>query len=316
MSTIPTFADVLAAHERIKPHIIRTPVLSSEAINALTGGEIHFKCENFQRIAAFKARGATNAVYSLDDATAARGVVTHSSGNHGAALAWAAKRRGISAVVVVPENAPKTKIANIRNAGAEIVFCEATTVAREAAAAKLVAERGMEMVHPFDDNRVIAGQGTAALELLDEVPDLDIVMAPLGGGGLLSGTTIATKGRNANIRVVGGEPQGADDGFRGFQSGVRVEENIPHTICDGLRTCLSERTFGIIRGNTDAIVTASEENVVRAMRLTWESLKIIIEASCCPPLGAILEGKLDVKGRKVGIILTGGNVDLDKLPWQ
>ncbi len=313
---IPTYQDLLVAHDRIRPHIIRTPVLTSEAINALTGGEIHFKCENFQRIAAFKARGATNAVYMLDDATAAHGVVTHSSGNHGAALAWAAKRRGIAAVVVVPVNAPKTKIANIRDQGAEIVFCEATAVAREAAAAKIVAERGMEMVHPFDDNRVIAGQGTATLELLDEVPDLDIVMAPLGGGGLLSGTTIAAKGRNANIRVIGGEPLGADDGYRGFQSGVRVEENVPHTICDGLRTCLSERTYRIIRGQADDIVTASENNVIRAMRLTWDSLKIVIEPSCCPPLGAILEGNLDVRGKKVGIILTGGNVDLDRLPWQ
>lgn len=313
---VPSYQDVQDAHARIRPHIIRTPVLSGEAINALTGGEIFFKCENFQRIAAFKARGATNAVYSLDDATAARGVVTHSSGNHGAALAWAAKRRGIRAVVVVPENAPKTKIANIRNQGAEIVFCAPNAAAREAAAAKLVAERGMEMVHPFDDNRVIAGQGTAALELLDEVPDLDIVMAPLGGGGLMSGTTIAAKGRNASLRVVAGEPLGADDGYRGFTSGVRVAENTPDTICDGLRTCLSERTFSIIRSHADGVVTATEENVVRAMRLTWDTLKIIIEPSCCPPLGAILEGKLDVRGKKVGIILTGGNVDLDKLPWQ
>ncbi|MBL8517971.1 MAG: threonine/serine dehydratase [Betaproteobacteria bacterium] len=316
MITIPTYADILAAHERIKPHIVRTPVLSGDAINALTGAEIFFKCESFQRIGAFKARGATNAVYSLDDATAKRGVVTHSSGNHGAALAWAAKRRGINAVVVVPESAPRTKIANIRRAGAEVVFCESTAAAREAAAAKLVAERGMEFVHPYDDNRVIAGQGTAALELLEEVSDLDIVMAPLGGGGLLSGTTLATKGRDANIRVIGGEPEGANDGFRSFQTGVRVAENVPHTICDGLRTCLSERTFNIITGNTDAIVTATEDNVVRAMRLTWEDLKIVIEPSCCPPLAAIMEGKLDVRGKKVGIILTGGNVDLDKLPWQ
>lgn len=313
---VPGLQDIRAAHERIRPHIVRTPVLASDAINALTGGELFFKCENFQRIAAFKARGAANAVYSLTDAQAAKGVVTHSSGNHGAALAWAARRRGIQAVVVVPDNAPQTKVANIRAQGAEIVFCAPNAAAREAAAAKLVQERGMEMVHPFDDNRVIAGQGTATLELLEECPDLDIVMAPLGGGGLLSGTTIAAKGIKPGIRVFGGEPAGADDGFRGFQSGVRVAENVPHTVCDGLRTCMSERTFGIVKGNADGIVTASEENVIRAMRLTWESLKIIIETSCCPPLGAILEGKLDVRGRKVGIILTGGNVDLDKLPWQ
>jgi threonine dehydratase len=307
---------ILNAHERIKPHIHRTPLLSSTILNDKVGAEIFFKCENFQKVGAFKARGASNAVYSLTDEQASRGVVTHSSGNHGAALAWAALKRGIKATVVVPSNAPAPKKMAIAAYGATIVYCEPTVAAREAAVAKLIEAYGFELVHPFDDDRVIAGQGTAAVELLDELPNLDIVIAPLGGGGLLSGTSIAVKGINPSINVFGGEPAGADDGYRSFTSGVRVTEATPNTICDGLRTVLSERTFNNIRANVDGIGTASEENIIAAMRMTWELLKIIIEPSCCPPLGAILEGNIDIKGKRVGIILTGGNVDLGKLPWN
>lgn len=310
-----TLQDIQAAHARIKPHIHRTPVITSSFINLTVGAEIFFKCENFQKVGAFKARGASNAVFSLDDAAAKRGVVTHSSGNHGAALAWAAGLRGINATVVVPENAPLPKKRAIEGYGARIVFCAPNIAARQTAVDALIAEHGYEMIHPFDNDRVIAGQGTAALELLEEHPDLDVVIAPLGGGGLLSGTSIAVKGIKPSIKVYGGEPRGADDGARSLHSGVRVTEQIPKSICDGLLTTLAERTFNIIRANVDDIGVASEESVIRAMRLTWEYAKIICEASCCPPLAAILEGTLDVKGKKVGIILTGGNVDLDKLPW-
>ena len=315
MST-PKLADIRAAHARIKPYIHRTPVITCDFINREVGAEIFFKCENFQKVGAFKARGASNAVFLLDHATAKRGVVTHSSGNHGAALAWAAGLRGVKATVVVPENAPLPKKRAIQGYGAEIVYCAPNTAARQAAVDELIARHGFEMIHPFDNDAVIAGQGTAVIELLEDYPDLDAVVAPLGGGGLLSGTAIAAKAIKPGILVYGGEPRGADDGLRSFASGVRVTEQTPKSICDGLLTVLADRTFNIIRTNVDGIGVASEENVIRAMRLTWEYAKIICETSCCPPLAAILEGTLDVKGKKVGIILTGGNVDLDKLPWM
>ena len=314
--SVPNLQTIREAHVRIAPHIHRTPVLSSAILNEKVGAELFFKCENFQKVGAFKARGACNAVMSLSDVQARRGVVTHSSGNHGAALAWAARLRGIKATVVVPNNAPAPKKMAIAAYGANIVFCEPNVVARETATHKLIEEFGYELVHPFDDDRVIAGQGTAALELLATHPELDMVIAPLGGGGLLSGTSIAAKGIKPSIEVFGGEPRGADDGYRSFTSGKLVTEATPNTICDGLRTVLSPRTFGIIQQNVDGIGLATEENVIKAMRMSWELLKIIIEASCSPPLGAILEGSIDVKGKRVGIILTGGNVDLDKLPWQ
>ena len=312
----PTLQIIRDAHARIKPHIHRTPVLSSSILNTQLGAELFFKCENFQKVGAFKARGACNAVLSLTDEQAKRGVVTHSSGNHGAALAWAARLRGIKATVVVPDNAPAPKKRAIAAYGADIVYCPPNVVAREAAVAKLIERHGYLLIHPFDNDQVIAGQGTATLELLEQTPGLDLVISPLGGGGLLSGTAIAAKAIQPMIKVFGAEPQGADDGYRSFISGVRVTEQTPETICDGLRTTLSERTFNIIRANVDGIGIASEENVIKAMRMTWELLKIVIESSCSPPLGAILEGSIDVTGKRVGIILTGGNVDLDKLPWQ
>lgn len=312
----PDLQTIREAHARIAPHIHRTPVLSSSILNDKIGAQLFFKCENLQKVGAFKARGACNAVMSLSEEQARRGVVTHSSGNHGAALAWAARLRGIKATVVVPNNAPAPKKLAIAAYGADIVYCEPNVAAREAATHKLIAEFGYELVHPFDDDRVIAGQGTAALELLEQYPGLDIVIAPLGGGGLLSGTSIAARGIKPGIKVYGGEPAGADDGYRSFTSGTLVTEATPNTICDGLRTLLSPRTFNIIRRNVEGIGLASEENIIQAMRISWELLKIIIEPSSSPPLGAILQGSIDVKGRRVGIILSGGNVDLDKLPWQ
>lgn len=313
---MPTYADIVAAHDRILPHIHLTPLMRSTRIDERAGAHLFFKCENFQKVGAFKARGACNAVYSLHEATAKRGVVTHSSGNHGAALAWAARKRGIPCVVVVPENAPAIKKAAIAGYGATIVPCAPNVHAREAACREQMEKHGMELVHPFDDERVIAGQGTCVKEMLEEIPDLDIVIAPTGGGGLLSGTAIAAKAIQPGITVIGAEPLGASDATQGFRSGTRVAEFTPATVCDGLRTPLAERTFAIIRQNVDSMATATEANIIAAMRLMWESLKIIVESSCSPPLAAILEGTADVKGKRVGIILTGGNVDLDKLPWQ
>ncbi len=310
-----TIETIRAAHKRISAHIRRTQVITSEFINREADAEIYFKCENFQKVGAFKARGACNAIFSLNDEIAKRGVVTHSSGNHGAALAWAAGLRGIKATVVVPENAPLPKKRAIEGYGATIIYCAPNITARQAAVDELIAKHGYEMIHPFDNDMVIAGQGTAALELLEDYPDLDVIVAPLGGGGLLSGTAIAAKAIKPSILVYGGEPSGADDGARSLSSGILVTEQTPKTICDGLLTTISPRTFNYIRAHVDGIGLATEDNIIRAMRLTWEYAKIICETSCCPPLAAILEGTLDVKGKKVGIILTGGNVDLDKLPW-
>jgi threonine dehydratase len=311
-----TLADVRAARERIAPHIHRTPVLRSSLIDREVNAALFFKCENFQKVGAFKARGACNAVFSLSDAEAERGVVTHSSGNHGAALAWASAKRGVKATVVVPRTAPEAKKRAIDAYGARIIYCEPTIAARETTVAKEIAAHHYTLVHPFDNERVIAGQGTAALELLEDYPDLDMVIAPLGGGGLLSGTAIAAKGLKPAITVYGAEPQGADDGFRSYTSGTRVTEMTPRTVCDGLQTVLSERTFAIIRANVDGIGLASEAGVIAAMRMSWSLLKIIIEPSCAPPLAAIRESTIPVAGKKVGIVLTGGNVDLDRLPWQ
>jgi threonine dehydratase len=255
-------------------------------------------------------------VFSLDDDEAARGVVTHSSGNHGAALAYAAARRGIRAFVVMPENAPKIKQENVRGFGATIRFCAPTAAARVAACEEVQRETGAVLVHPYDDARVIAGQGTAAVELLEDVPELDVVIAPVGGGGLLSGTAIAAKGMKPGIRVLGAEPANADDAKRSFASGQVEPVSSAVTIADGLRTPLSPRTLAAIRAHVDGIGLASEAGIIAAMRATWEKLKIIIEPSCSVPLAAIVEKTLDVAGARVGIVLTGGNVDLDRLPWQ
>ena len=315
-STPPTLADIREAHARIRGKINRTPVLTSTTLDALCGARLFFKCENFQKIGAFKARGATNAVFSLSPEEAARGVATHSSGNHGAALARAARLRGIVAHIVMPENTSKPKIESVRRQGGRITFCAATSAAREAAVARVIAETGATLVHPFNDHRVIAGQGTAALELLEEVPDLDLVIAPVGGGGLLSGTAIAAKGLRPGIRVVAAEPEAADDAARSFRSGRLVPLEQTTTIADGLRTSLGDKTFPIIHGQVDDIVTVSEAGIVAAMRQIWEVMKIIVEPSGAVPYAAITEKKIEVAGRRVGIIVSGGNLDLDRLPWQ
>lgn len=315
MSTVDV-SDILQAHERIAPHVHRTPVMKSDFLNREAGCEIFFKCENFQKVGAFKARGACNAVFSLAPEQANRGVVTHSSGNHGAALAWAASKRGVAATVVVPENAPLPKKRAIEGFGAKIVSCAPTVESRETTTTRLIEEHGFELVHPYDDDRVIAGQGTAAKELIEEISGLEIVMAPVGGGGLLSGTALTTRHFLPAAKVIGAEPKGADDAYRSFVSGERVTTQTPQTVCDGLRTTLSQRTFDLIRANVDEIRTAEEATIIRAMRLIWERLKIVVEPSSCTPLAAILEQPEAFAGRRVGVILTGGNVDLEKLPWH
>jgi len=314
--TLPDIAAIRGAHARILPFVHRTPVLTCASLDEMVGARVFFKCENFQKVGAFKARGACNGVFSLSDAAAARGVVTHSSGNHGAALAYAAQRRGIPAFVVMPENAAKIKQANVAHFGATIRFCAPTQAAREQACADVLRETGATLVHPYDDERVIAGQGTAALELLDLVPDLDAIVAPVGGGGLLSGTAIAAAALRPGILIYGAEPAGADDASRGFASGKVEPLPHPDTIADGLRATLSERTLYAIRRHATAIPTASDAAIARAMRLTWERMKIVVEPSSAVPLACLLEGTVPVSGKRVGVIVSGGNVDLDRLPWQ
>ena len=310
-----SFVDIEAARVRIAGKVRRTPVLANADLDAAARARLFFKCENLQEIGAFKARGATNAVFALTDAEAALGVATHSSGNHGAAVARAAALRGVAAHVVMPRNVSAPKAAQVERLGALITLCEPTLAAREAMVAKIIAETGARLVHPYDDPLVMAGQGTAALELLEDAPDLDLVLAPVGGGGLIGGTATAVKAMRPAARVIGVEPAGADDAARSFRAGRRLAGDAPSTIADGLRAELSQRTFATIRAHVDDVVTVSEAGIVEAMRAIWETLKVIVEPSAAVPLAAIREGALEVAGLKVGIILTGGNVDLDHLPW-
>jgi len=314
-SILPDLAAIRAAHARIAPHVHRTPVLTCTAIDAEVGAHLFFKCENFQKVGAFKARGATNAVQLLDAHGAGRGVVTHSSGNHGAALAFAAACRGIPAWVVMPENASKAKLANVRRYGATVRLCAPTLVARETACAELLATTGATLVHPFDDANVIAGQGTAALELVDDVPDLDAIVAPVGGGGLLSGTAIAATSLRPGLAVHGAEPANADDASRSLASGCVEPAAATITIADGLRTTLSARTLAALRAHVASIGLATDAGIIMSMRMIWERMKIVVEPSSAVPLAALLEGTLDLRGRRVGVIVSGGNVDLDHLPW-
>jgi threonine dehydratase len=311
-----TIADIRAAAERIAPHVHRTPVLTSSAIDAVAGCRLLFKCENLQKVGAFKMRGAANAVFSLGDAVAARGVATHSSGNHAQALALAARLRGIPAHIVMPTSAPAVKRAAVAGYGAAIYDCEPTLAARESTLADVAARTGAEFIHPYNDERVMAGQGTAALELLTDHPDLDLVMAPVGGGGLLSGTAIATRALAPAAQVAAAEPAGADDAARSLAAGRIIPSENPRTVCDGLLTSLGELTFAVIREHVSAIWTVDDPAVIAAMRLVWERMKIIIEPSSAVCLAAVLERPDTVRGRRVGIILSGGNVDLDRLPWQ
>src|SRR5438132_131615 len=307
---------IRAAHERIRRYIHRTPVLTSSRLNQASGASLFFKCENFQKIGAFKARGATNAIFSLDDATARRGVATHSSGNHGAAVARAGKLRGIPAHIVMPSNSAKVKVRAVKGYGAHIVFCDPTEEAREAACAEVIKKTGATLIHSFENEDVIAGQGTAAVELLEDVFDLDVVMCPVGGGGLLSGTAIAAKSMRKRIKVIAVEPANADDAAQSFRAGRRIVTKKKFTIADGLRTNVGEPNFAIIQRYVDDIVTVNEEAIVSAMRTIWETMKIIIEPSAAVSYAAIQQSKINIRGKGVGIILTGGNVDLDALPWM
>jgi threonine dehydratase len=307
---------ILSAHDRIRPHIHRTLVLTSSRLNQASGAFLFFKCENFQKIGAFKARGATNAVYSLDDATAQRGVATHSSGNHGAAVARAAKLRGIPAHIVMPSNSAKVKIRAVESYGASVVFCEPTEEAREATCTDVIAKTGAKLIHSFKNPDVIAGQGTAAVELLEDVRDLDLVMCPVGGGGLLSGTAVAAKSMRPNIKVIAVEPENVDDAAQSFRAGRVIHTQKKFTIADGLRTNVGEPNFAIIQRYVDDIVTVSEDAIISAMRTIWETMKIIVEPSAAVPYAAIQERRIDVASKRIGIILTGGNVDLNVLPWM
>jgi threonine dehydratase len=311
----PTFEDVLAAAERIAGRVHRTPVMTSSAIDEIVGARLHFKCENLQKVGAFKARGATNAVLALGDEDAARGVATHSSGNHAAALAFAATSRGIPAHVVMPRTAPPVKRAAVAGYGAEITECEPTLEARETTLEAVVARTGATFIHAYDNPKVIAGQGTAALELLADVPDLEVVMAPVGGGGLMSGTAIAVSASRPDIELWGSEPAGADDAARSLRDGTRYPSVEPRTIADGLLTSLSDRTFRILSSRLEGILTVEDRTIVGAMRLLWERMKLVVEPSGAVPLAAVLEHRDRFAGRRVGLIVSGGNVDLDHLPW-
>ncbi|MBR9975386.1 MAG: pyridoxal-phosphate dependent enzyme [Bacteroidetes bacterium] len=316
MFAFPTLHDITTAASRIEPWAHRTPIMTSSAIDAMAGNTLFFKCENFQKVGAFKFRGASNAVLSLSDDEAARGVATHSSGNHAQALALAARLRGIPAFIVMPSNAPAIKKAAVAGYGARIVECEPTLEARESTLDAVVGETGAAFVHPYNDPRVITGQATAAKELIEDVPDLDILMTPVGGGGLLSGSALSAFYLSSGTAVIAAEPEGADDAARSFRAGRIIPSENPRTIADGLLTSLGENTFAIIRAHVSDIVTVSDDAIIRAMRLVWERLKIVIEPSAAVPLAAILERKPDTDGKRVGIILSGGNLDLDRLPWQ
>lgn len=313
---LPTYEDVLAAHERIAPHINRTPVLQSDYLNDLTGADLYFKCENFQEAGAFKVRGACNAVFGLTDEQAKNGVATHSSGNHGLSLSYAAGRRGVPCTVVMPHTAPQAKKDQVRYYGGRIVECEPSTSSREAVFAGVLEETGAEFVHPYNDPRVIAGQGTCSKELQEDVGGLDAVIAPIGGGGMVSGTCLTLSTIAPGTKIYAAEPEQADDAYRSFKAGHIIADDAPVTIADGLKVPLKERTWHFVSNHVADIFTCSEEEIVDAMKLTWKRLKIVMEPSCAPPLATILKNRDVFAGKRVGVIVTGGNVDLDKLPWM
>ncbi|GGO33046.1 serine/threonine dehydratase [Gemmobacter aquaticus] len=313
---IPTFADVLAARDRIAMHIHRTPVLTSRMLNEMAGAELFFKCENLQKAGAFKARGASNAVFGLSDDQAARGVATHSSGNHGTCLSYAAGRRGIPCTVVMPRTAPQAKKDAVMGYGGRVVECEPSTSSREAVFAEVVAETGAEFVHPYNDRRVIAGQGTCALELADQVEGLDAVIAPIGGGGMVSGTCLTLSQIAPRVRMYAGEPEQADDAARSLKAGYIIADDAPETIADGLKVPLKDLTWHFVRNHVADILTVSEAEIIAAMELIWKRLKIVMEPSSAVPLAAVLKNPELFAGQRVGIIITGGNVDLKKLPWM
>jgi len=312
---IPDLKTIEAAASRIRPYIHRTPVLTSRSLDHMLGAKIFFKCENFQKVGAFKSRGACNAVFSLEESAVEKGVATHSSGNHAQALARAALIRGCKAYIVMPETSSRVKVEAVKGYGGDIYFCRPTLAAREETLQEVVSRTGATEIHPYNDYRVIAGQATAALELLEESGPLDVIMAPVGGGGLLSGTALATAYMSPSTIVIAAEPAGADDAYRSFTTRQFVPSVNPQTIADGLLTSLGPLTFPIILDHVHRIITVSEESIIAAMHLTWERMKIIIEPSSAVPLAALMENKDGFHGKKIGIIISGGNVSLDKLPW-
>lgn len=312
---IPSYEDMLAAHERIRPHIRHTPVRSSDYLNELTGAQLFFKCENFQEPGAFKVRGATNAVFGLDDAQAAKGVATHSSGNHASCLSYAAMLRGIPCNVVMPRSAPQAKKDTVRRYGGKITECEPSTSSREETFARVQAETGGDFVHPYNDPRVIAGQGTCSKEFIEQVDGLDCVVAPIGGGGMISGTCLTLATLAPEVKVIAAEPEQADDAYRSFKAGYIIADDAPKTVADGLLVPLKDLTWHFVKNHVSDILTVSDAEIVDAMKLAWKHLRVVLEPSSAVPLATILKNPETFAGKRVGVIITGGNVDLDKLPW-
>lgn len=312
---IPTYQDMLDAHDRIKPHIRRTPVRVSDYLNELTGAELFFKCESFQEPGAFKVRGATNAVFGLNEEQAAKGVATHSSGNHASCLSYAAMLRGIHCNVVMPSTAPQAKKDTVRRYGGQITECAPSTSSREETFAKVQAATGGDFVHPYNDPRVIAGQGTCSKELIEQADGLDMVVAPIGGGGMISGTCLTLSTLAPETQVIAAEPEQADDAYRSFKAGHIIADDAPKTIADGLLVPLKDLTWHFVSNHVSEIFTASEDEIIDAMKLTWKHLRVVMEPSSAVPLATILKNKHVFAGKRVGIIITGGNVDLDTLPW-
>ncbi len=313
---IPTYDDVLEAHDRIKPYIHCTPILTSTFMNDLIGAELFFKCENFQKAGAFKVRGASNAVFGLSDDKIAKGVATHSSGNHALSLSYAAGRRGIPVTVVMPRTAPEAKKAAVRGYGGTVVECEPSTSSREAVFADVVAKSGADFVHPYNDPRVIAGQATCSREMLDELGELDAFIAPIGGGGMISGTCLTVSNTAPKTKIYAAEPKNADDAYRSFKAGHIIADDAPETVADGLKVPLKELTWHFVSDHVEDILVATEQEIIDAMYLTWQRMKIVMEPSSAVPLATIIKNKELFAGKRVGVIITGGNVDLKKLPWM
>ena len=313
---IPTYDDVLAAHDRVRPYIHRTPVLTSSFLDNLTGAKLFFKCENLQKAGAFKVRGACNAVFGLTEEQAARGVATHSSGNHALSLSYAAGRRGIPCNVVMPRTAPQAKKDAVIGYGGSITECEPSTSSREAVFAEVQARTGADFVHPYNDPRVIAGQGTCSRELMDQVEGLDAVVAPIGGGGMISGTCLTLSNIAPHVEIFAAEPERADDAYRSFKAGHIIADDAPDTIADGLKVPLKDLTWHFVQRHVTDILTASDPEIVDAMKLIWKRMKIVMEPSSAVPLATILKNPDRFRGKRVGVIVTGGNVDLDRLPWM
>ena len=310
-----TLKDIVAAHDRIAPFIHRTPVLTNKSLNELSGAELYFKCENFQKAGSFKIRGATNTVELLNQDELDKGIATTSSGNHGAALSMAVSRRNGKTKGVMPHNTPKIKVKNVERNGGEVIWCEPDQTSREEVLKDLVVKTGSTVVHPYNDERIVMGQGTAGKELIEDHPDLDAIVSPVSGGGLLSGTLLSAQGINPKIKVYGAEPLEADDTFLSLQKGEIVPNKTINTICDGLRAQIGTITFPIIQSYVEEVITLTEEEIIESMKMIWERMKIVVEPSCSITLAAVLKSSNRFAGKKVGLIISGGNVDLERLPW-